>query len=312
MAKLYTIFGGSGFIGRYVVQALAKTGARIRVVARDPHLAAHVKPLAALGQLDIVRGDILDAASVARALDGADGAVNLVGILKESYGYGFDAIHVAGARAVAVAAGAAGLEALVHVSAIGADPDSTSAYGRSKGEGEEAVRAAFPKATILRPSIVFGPEDDFLNRFAGLMRLAPVMPVVAGDTRFQPVYVVDVAQAVAAALADPAAHGGRIYWLGGPTVISMRELLQWIARETGRKPSFIDVPDGIAGALARLTGWLPGAPITADQWRMLQSDNIVADGAAGLAALGVEPTPMTAVAPSWLVRFRPYGRFTVG
>lgn len=311
MAKLYTIFGGSGLIGRYVVQVLAKTGARIRVVARDPHLAAHVKPLAALGQLDIVRGDILDTASVARALDGADGAVNLVGILKEGYGRGFDAIHVEGARAVAAAASAAGLEALVHVSAIGADPDSTSAYGRSKGEGEEAVRAAFPKSTILRPSIVFGPEDDFLNRFAGLMRLAPVMPVVAGNTRFQPVYVVDVAQAVAAALADPAAHGGRTYWLGGPTVISMRELLQWIARETGRKPSFIDVPDGIAGALARLTGWLPGAPITADQWRMLQSDNIVADGAAGLAALGVEPTPMAAVAPTWLVRFRPYGRFTV-
>lgn len=309
MAKLYTIFGGSGFIGRYAVQALAKTGARIRVVARDPHLAAHVKPLAALGQLDIVRGDILDPASVARAVEGADGAVNLVGILKESYGHGFDAMHVTGARNIAAAASAAGLDALVHVSAIGADPASASAYGRSKGEGEAAVRAAFPAATILRPSVVFGPEDDFLNRFAGLMRMAPVMPVVSGDTKFQPVYVADVAKAIAAALADPIRHGGKTYWLGGPRVVSMRELLKWIAEVTGRKPAFVEVPGGIARAMSRLTGWMPGAPITYEQWKMLQSDNVVAEGAAGLDALGIDATPMAAVAPGWLVRFRKTGRF---
>jgi uncharacterized protein YbjT (DUF2867 family) len=309
VAKLYTIFGGSGFIGRYLVQALAKTDARIRVAARDPHLAAHVRPLAALGQLDIVRADITDPASAARAVAGADGVVNLVGVLTDGYPNGFDAIHVRGARNVAAAAAAAGVGAMVHVSAIGADPDSASAYGRSKGEGEQAVRAAFPPATILRPSIVFGAEDDFLNRFAGLMRLAPVMPVIAGRTSFQPVYVADVGRAIAAALADPATHGAVTYALGGPETISMRSLLEWIASETGRSPVFVDVPDGIAGTLARLTGWLPGAPITADQWLMLQSDNVVPEGMPGLEALGVMPTPMRAVAPNWLVRFRKAGRF---
>jgi NADH dehydrogenase len=309
VARLTTIFGGSGFIGRYLVQELAKSGSRIRIATRDPHLAAHVKPLAVLGQLELVRADLRLPASVARAADGADAVVNLVGVLDDR-DHGFAAIHVAGAGAVAEAARTAGARAFVHVSAIGADADSASAYGRSKGEGEAAVRAAFPGATILRPSIVFGPEDQFLNRFAGLMRLAPVMPVVAGGTRFQPVYVADVARAIAAALADPASHGGKTYALGGPEAISMRALLAWIAAETGRSPSFIEVPDGLAAALARLVGWLPGAPLTHDQWLMLQADNVVAGQADGLAAMGIEPTPMRAVAPQWLVRFRRRGRFS--
>ena len=259
--------------------------AQLRVVARDPHLAAHVKPLAALGQLDIVRGDVTHAASVARAVAGSDGVVNLVGILSGSEGAGFDAVHIGGAGNIAAASAAAGVHALVHVSALGADVESASAYGRSKGKGETAVRAAFPAATILRPSVIFGAEDQFLNRFAGLLRAAPVMPVVAGDTRFQPVYVTDVADAVARALAAPAAHGGGLYALGGPDTMTMRALLEWIAETIGRNPRFIDVPDAVAGLVAALTGWLPGAPLTRDQWLMLQSDNVVAPKAKGLKAL---------------------------
>lgn len=310
MTKLYTIFGGSGFIGRYLVQHLARSGARLRIATRDPHTAAHLRPLAALGQLDLVHADLRLPASTARACEGADGVVNLVGVLTDHESGGFDTVHVAGARCVAEAAANSGAAALVHVSAIGADPDSRSAYGRSKGLGEIAVRAAFPGATILRPSIVFGAEDKFLNRFAGLMRLSPVMPVVAPKTKFQPAYVTDVACAIATALTCPGQHAGKTYSLGGPDIVTMRELLVWIARETGRSPVFIDVPGGVAGALARLTGWLPGAPITVDQWLMLQSDNVVPAGEPGFAALGIAPTPMAATAPKWLTRFRPFGRFT--
>ena len=308
MARQFTIFGGSGFIGRYVVQALAKTGARLRIATRDPHLALHVRPLAALGQLDFARVDLGNAASVARAVEGADGVINLIGILKGSGG-GFDAVHVRGADAIAKAAAAAGAASLVHVSALGADAESASGYGRSKALGEAAVRAAFTRATILRPSVVFGPEDAFLNRFAGLLRL-PVVPVVAPRTKFQPVYVVDVARAVAAAVCDPAAHAGKTLSLGGPDVMTMRALFEWLAATTGRSAALVDVPDAIAGALASLTGWLPGAPLTSDQWRMLQADNVVPAGGPGLAALGIDATPMAAVAPGWLVRFRPQGRFS--
>ncbi len=309
VAKLITIFGGSGFVGRYAVQALAKTGARLRVATRDPHLALHVRPLAGLGQLDFVQADLGNAASIARAVEGADAVVNLVGILSDSQG-GFDAVHVDGAEAVAKAAAAAGVASLVHVSALGADTESKSEYGRSKALGEEAVRAAFPKATILRPSVIFGPEDQFLNRFAGLLRL-PVVPVVAAKTKFQPVYVVDVARAIAVAAAEPSLYGGKTISLGGPDVLSMRGLLEWLTETTGRTPTLVDMPDAAASLMANLTGWLPGAPLTADQWEMLQSDNVVPAGATGIAALGIDATPMAAVAPGWLVRFRPHGRFSV-
>lgn len=311
MEKLITLVGGAGFIGRYVVQELAKRGHRVRVVVRDAHRAAYLKPLGAVGQIALVPGDIRDAALIEAACRDADGVVNLVGILDES-GAGFDDIHVAGARHVATAAANYGAGALVHVSAIGADPQSPSAYGRSKGEGEAAVRAAYPQATILRPSILFGPEDQFINRFAALARGLPfVLPVVAPKTRFQPVHVLDVARAIVAALEAPDRFGGRTYELGGPRVWTMRELLQWIVDQTYAEKPLVDVPDFAAAKLATFTGWLPGAPLTRDQWLMLQRDNVVA-GADGFEAFGIRPTPLEAVAPNYLVRYRKQGRFNPG
>jgi NADH dehydrogenase len=304
MARLVTVFGGAGFIGRYVVQALLREGVRVRVVGRDPQRAFFVKPLGGLGQTQFIAADITKPATVARALAGSDSVVNLVGVLSSAY----EAIHVAGARTVAEEAAKAGAAALVHMSAIGADADSPSAYGRSKGEGEAAVRAAFPHATILRPSIVFGAEDEFVNRFARMMQFSPMVPVISGGTRFQPVYVADVASAVALAALDPDAHGGHVYELGGPEVLTMTELNQRIAALIGRAPAFLELPDSIGEGLARF-GFLPGAPITMEQWRMLRRDNVVAANAEGLAALGIAPTPLASVAPRWLVRYRRHGRF---
>ncbi len=306
--RLVTVFGGSGFLGRYVVRALLETGARVRIAARNPGDGWYLKTQGGLGQTQFVAADVRKPESVARALDGATAAVNLVGILKGD----FTAFHVDGARNVAAAAAQAGCGALVHVSAIGADPASASAYGKSKGAGEAAVRAAFPAATILRPSIVFGREDGFVNRFADLIAMLPVVPIIRGPAKFQPVYVGDVAGAVAAALADPATpkngHGGKTYELGGPETITMAALNRWIADATGRAKRFVAMPDAVAGAMAALTGWLPGAPMTRDQWLMLQSDNVVT-GDDGLRALGIAPTPLEAVAEGWLVRYRRHGRF---
>lgn len=304
--RLITLIGGGGFLGRYVAQDLLARGARVRIAQRNPRAAAFLRPLGGLGQTQFVAADIRKPDSVARAIQGSDGVVNLVGILKGD----FKAFQADGARHVAEAAAAAGVPALVHVSAIGADPGSRSAYGRSKGEGEAAVRAAFAGATILRPSVVFGREDQFVNRFAAMIAAAPVVPVVRGVAKFQPVYVGDVARAVVAALADPARFGGRTFDLGGPEVISMRALIDWIAAQTGQRPTIIDLPDGVSAMIAAL-GFLPGAPITGDQWKMLQHDNVVAPGADGLAAFGITPTPLAAVAPGWLVQYRRNGRFTV-
>ncbi|WP_084583798.1 complex I NDUFA9 subunit family protein [Sphingomonas azotifigens] len=302
--RLVTLIGGGGFLGRYVAQELLSAGARVRVVERKPRDAWFLKTQGNLGQTQLVVGDITKPETLARALQGSDAVVNFVGILAGD----FDKVHVQGARNVAEAAKAAGAGALVHISALGADAASPSAYGRSKAAGEQAVLAAFPGATILRPSIVFGREDAFVNRFAGMIAGAPlnIVPVVRGETRFQPVFVADVAQAVTAALADPAAHGGKTYTLGGPDVLSMSALLHWIAGAIGRKPHFVELPDSLAGLIASL----PGTPITRDQFAMLQADNVVPAGAEGLAALGVHPTPMATVAPSWLVRFRQAGRFS--
>jgi NADH dehydrogenase len=231
--------------------------------------------------------------------------VNLAGILSGN----FQGVHVAGAKNVAEAAAAAGVPALVHVSAIGADPESPSAYGRSKAEGEAAVRAALPGATILRPSIMFGREDQFINRFAGMMAVSPIVPVLRAEAKFQPVYVRDVARAATTVLARRDA-GGAIFELGGPDILSMGQLIRWIAKAIGRDPMIVELPDTVGGLIA-LGGFLPGAPITLDQWRMLQRDNVVAAGANGLAALDVTPTPLDAVAPDWLVRYRRHGRFGV-
>lgn len=304
MTQLVTLFGGGGFVGRYVAQALLKRGARVRVVGRDPKSAFFVKPQGGLGQTQFVAADVTKASTVARALAGSDAVVNLVGILQGN----FQKVQVDGARTIAEAVKAAGIGALVHVSAIGADTASPSAYGRSKAEGEAAVRAAFPDATILRPSIVFGPEDDFLNRFARLIQSAGTVPVIAPATRFQPVYVADVAKAIATAALDPQTYGGRTFELGGPEVISMADLNHRIAAMTGWDRHFLNLPDGLSALIARF-GFLPGAPLSMDQWQMLKQDNVATPGAEGLAALGVQPTPLGAVAPGWLVQYRKHGRF---
>jgi uncharacterized protein YbjT (DUF2867 family) len=303
--RVVTLFGGGGFLGRYAAQALFRTGARVRVAQRDPRRAFFLNPLAAVGQVQFVRADIRDPAAVGEAVKGSDSVVNLVGILKGD----FEGIHVAGAANVAEAAAASGAAALVHVSAIGADAHSESLYGRSKGEGEAAVRSAFPGATILRPSVLFGREDNFINRFAGMARLAPVLPVISGGTRFQPVYAADVGRAVAAAALDPLGHGGRTYELGGPQVLTMRELMEWVCETTGRGRPLIDIPDPVGRLIARLTGWLPGAPITWDQWLMLRRDNVVSPGAGGLEAFGLGKTPLAAVSQGWLTSYRRHGRF---
>lgn len=302
--RLVTLIGGGGFVGRYVAQALYRAGARVRVAQRRPRDAWFLKPLGGLGQTQFVAADVTRPDTIARAIDGADHVVNLVG----TFGANMDAVHVDGARNVAEAARAAGVQSLVHFSALGADPASPSAYGRTKGEGEEAVRDGFPGATILRPSTLFGREDQFLNRFAAMIAALPVIPVLRAGTRFQPAYVADVAHAAVTALRDPEAHGGKAYALGGPDVLSMAELYRWIARAIDREPAFVELPDALGGLIA-LFGSMPGAPITRDQWRMLQRDNVVPAGAEGFSALGVTPTPLDAVAPEWLVRFRRHGRF---
>ena len=301
--RLVTLIGGGGFLGRYVAQELLAAGARVRIAQRDPREALFLKPLGGLGQSQFVAVDVRKPDSVARAVQGADAVVNLVGLLKGD----FDAVHVGGARTIAEAARAAGVPALVHISAIGADPASASAYGRSKGEGELAVREAFPAATILRPSIMFGREDQFVNRFAAMIAAMPVVPVLRAGAKFQPVYVADVAQAVVKALGDEAVHG-RTVDLAGPDILSMGDLIRWIAGAIGRDPTIVELPDMVGGLIA-MGGFLPGAPITRDQWLMLQTDNVAASGSDGLAAFGIEPTPLDAVAPGWLVRYRRNGRF---
>lgn len=305
MDELVVLFGGGGFLGRYVAQELLRSGARVRIAERDPLDSFFLKPLAALGQAQSVRADITDIKSVERAVTGADVVINLVGILKGR----FEDLHVTGAANVARASAVAGVKRLVHISAIGADPQAASAYARTKGEGEEAVRTAFPRAAILRPSIVFGPEDDFVNKFAGLVSRLPILPVIRPGVRFQPVWVVDVARAVGKAALTPVGEG-KAFELGGPQILSMLELHQWIAAAVARRPTFLEVPDAVAAAMARF-GFLPGAPITWDQWLMLQRDNVVAAGAKRFADLGIEPAPLAAVAPKWLVRYRAHGRFSL-
>lgn len=306
MDRLVTLFGGGGFVGRYVAQALYKAGARVRIAQRDPRKAYFLKPLGGLGETQFVAADIRNPDQVKRAVQGSDAVINLVGILKGK----FQAIHVDGARHVAEAARDAGAQAFVQLSAIGADPASASAYGRSKAGGEAAVRAAFPSATIIRPSVIFGREDGFVNKFAAMGRLLPLMPVIGGGAKFQPVYAADVGKAVALAALDPGTYGGKTYELGGPQVLTLRELNAWIGRATGHDRPLLDVPDAVAGIIARL-GFLPGAPLTWDQWMMLQNDTVVAPGAEGFAAFGIAPTPLAAVADGWLTSYRRHGRFAV-
>ncbi|GBD43383.1 hypothetical protein HRbin40_00856 [bacterium HR40] len=297
-----TVFGASGFIGRHLVKRLAERGAVIRAVTRDPDRALHLKPLGEVGQIVLLplAGEPTPAA-LAPLVRGADLVVNLAGILFERRPGDFEAVHVRFAGAVAEAAAAAGCRRLVHVSAIGADRLSASVYARTKAEGEAAVRTAFPQAAILRPSIVFGPEDKFFNRFARMAQLSPVLPIVGGRTRFQPVYVGDVADAViAAAFAEEASA---TFELGGPRIYSFVELVHYVLEVTGRRRLVIDLPLPVARFVAALAEWLPEPPLTRDQILLLGRDNIVAAGARGLADLGIRPTPVEVVVPQYLVTF---------
>jgi uncharacterized protein YbjT (DUF2867 family) len=312
-STLVTVFGGSGFVGRYVVQALAKTGCRVRVAVRQPNLALFLQPLGSVGQIHPVQANLRYEDSVRRAIDGADGVVNLVGVLQPSGKQTYRAIQAEGAGLVADAARDAGVRAFVHISANGANRSSKSVYARTKADGEDRVAAAFLDSIILRPSIVFGQEDEFFNRFASMSRFSPFMPLIGGQTRFQPVYVGDVAQAVVAGL-DGRARSGAPYELGGPAIYTFRELLDLVAEYSERKRPFLPIPFWMAKLMALLTQWLPGAPITLDQVRLLQTDNVVSADAIAeartLQGLGIQPRAVEAIVPRYLVRFRPKGEFS--
>lgn len=320
-----TVFGATGFLGRHIVRRLAAAGYGVRAAGRDPEKAQILKPMGDVGQIVPWPADITDETSVRRAVDGADVVVNLVGILYESGRRTFPRLHAEGAGTVARAAAAAGVARLVHVSAIGADPASRAHYARTKGEGEAAVKAAFKKATILRPSVVFGPEDDFFNQFAAMARLSPVLPVFGtpalpalrpaggagplidlfgdGGTKFQPVYVGDVADAVMAALTSDKAPG-QIFELGGPRVYSFKEIMELVMAQTGRRRLLMPVPFWLAGVLGLVLGLLPKPPLTLDQVRLMKNDNVVAPKAKTFKHLGIEPTDAEAILPTYLIRFR--------
>jgi NADH dehydrogenase len=310
---LVTVFGGSGFIGRHVVRALAKRDYRIRVAVRRPELAGHLQPLGKVGQIHAVQANLRYPASVEAAMRDSHAAINLVGILAEGGAQKFDAVQGVGAGTIAKAANAAGAR-MVHVSAIGADENSQARYGRSKASGEQAVLNAVPAATILRPSVVFGPEDQFSNRFAALARVSPMLPLIGGGlTRLQPVYVGDVATAVADAV-DGKTRPGAIYELGGPEVLTMREIMEIVLAVTERKRMLMPLPFGLAKLQALLLQFAPGPlKLTPDQVALLRSNNVVSDAAkdAGLTleGLGIVPDSLEAIAPQYLWRFRAAGQF---
>ena len=306
---LVTVFGGTGFLGRHTVRALAKAGYRIRVAVRHPLKGFFLPPMGSVGQIALIKCDVREADQVAAAVKGASAVVNLTGILAPHGEQSFEAVHVEAAEAIAQAAAAAGARTLVHVSAIGADKDAESKYAASKGEGEERVRAAFPGAAILRPSLVFGPEDGFFNRFAALARVLPALPLIGGGhSKFQPVFVGDVAAAIARCAADPAL-GGKTYELGGPTVYSFKELMEILLRETGRKRLLVPVPFALATLKAIFLQFMPGPlKLTPDQVTLLKSDTVVT-GADTLASLGIVPTSVEAEVPAYLWRFRAKGQY---
>ncbi|MCF4097294.1 complex I NDUFA9 subunit family protein [Maritalea mediterranea] len=310
--KLVTIFGGSGFVGRQLVQHLAKKGYRIRVAVRRPDLAGDVRPLGAVGQIHPIQANVRDKPSVERAVAGADIVINLTGILFESGKQRFHAVQAEGAKHVAEAAAAAGAEQLVHMSALGADTESESAYARSKAMGEQEVFKAFPEAVIIRPSIIFGAEDGFFNMFGALARLSPVLPLVGGDTKMQPIYVGDVADAFDVA-AEGGVKGGKIYEIGGPKVETMKELLQRLLREIERKNVLLPIPTPIAKAIGWVMQILPNPMLTVDQVKLLQHDNVVSEEAKKqkrtIKAFGIEPKTMDAIMPTYVWRFMKHGQF---
>lgn len=312
-AKIVTVFGGSGFVGRHVVRELAKRGYRVRAAVRRPSLAGFVRTMGLPGQVEAVYADIKDDESVARALSGADMAVNLVGILYESGKQKFDALQAEAAGRIAWSAKAKGVERLVHVSAIGADPDSPAKYASSKAEGEAAVLDAFPDAVILRPSIIFGNGDGFFNRFAAMAKFSPALPLLGGGhTKMQPVYVDDVADAVCTALEDTSTQG-KTYELGGPTVYSFKELMQIVLDETQRKRILTPIPWSIARLQGRILGLLPAPLLTLDQVRMLETDNVVSEEATSqnrtIEDLGITPKSVEAIVPGYLWMYRRQGQY---
>jgi NADH dehydrogenase len=307
--RLATVFGGSGFIGRYVVANLAREGWLVNAAVRRPDEALFLKTAGVVGTVTPLAANVRDRASVARAVAGADAVVNLVGILHEGGRQRFQAVQAEGARNIAEEAARAGAQQLVHISAIGADPSSNSAYARTKAEGEAAVRQAFPRATILRPSIVFGPEDGFFNRFARMAMLSPALPLIGGGrTRFQPVYVGDVADAVMKAI-ETAAAAGQTYELGGPKIYPFADLMRLLLAEIGRKRLLLPLPFPIASLMGSVMQCLPNPQLTADQVKLLKRDNVVSDGAHGLAALSITPTSVETILPTYLDRYRARGYY---
>jgi len=312
-SSLVTIFGGSGFLGRHVVQALARTGCRMRIAVRRPDLAGFLQPLGSVGQIHAVQANVRYPDSVDRAMAGSDAVINLVGILYPTGKQRFESVHDEGAGAIARAVKAHGIDTLVHVSAIGADADSPSVYARTKAAGEKAVLKACPGAVILRPSVVFGPEDEFFNRFASMARFAPVLPLFGGGkTKFQPVYCGDVAKAVVAALSG-GCKPGSIYELGGPEVLTLRQVFEKVLQQTGRRRLLVPVPFGLAKLKASVLQLLPKPPLTLDQVRLLQRDNLVSGLAykekRTLEGLGIDPVPADAVIGNYLVQYRARGEF---
>ncbi len=312
--KIVTLIGGSGFVGRHVARALAKRGYRIRVGCRRPDLAGHVQPLGSTGQIMPIQVNVRYPASLAAACDGAYAVMNLTGVLSSGGAQSFEAVHVFGAEACAKAARAAKASVFIQMSALGADVNSKSEYARSKGEGEVRAKAAFPGAVILRPSIVFGPEDNFFNQFAGMSRLAPALPLIGGGmTKFTPVFVGDVAEAVAKII-DAGEASGKTYELGGPEVFTFKQLLQFTLDTIGRKRLLLPLPWPIAKAMGTVMGILPGAPLTADQVELLKTDNVISDAATrdgrDLNGLGIVPSSIQGIVPSYLYRFRKAGQFT--
>ncbi|MBV9571945.1 MAG: complex I NDUFA9 subunit family protein [Alphaproteobacteria bacterium] len=309
--QVVTVFGASGFLGRHAVRALAKGGFgyRIRATTRNPNAAQYLTPMGQVGQIQLLRTNVLNADDIARAVRGSDAVVNLVGILNPGGSQSYRAVHVKAPEMIGKAAREAGVRTVVHVSAIGAVTESESAYARSKAEGERALRHEFPQATILRPSIVFGPEDAFFNRFAGLARFLPALPLIGGGhTKFQPVFVGDVADAIAKCVDDLATRG-KTYELGGPAVYSFREILEIVLREAGRRRLLLPIPFSVAKFQAFFLQYLPGKLLTPDQVSLFRRDNVVAPDALTLGDLGITPSSLEAVLPSYIWRFRRKGQF---
>ena len=298
-----TVFGGIGFVGRYVVRELVAAGAAVRVAVRHPERGAFLKSMGEVGQVSLVRADILNEASVVSAVAGARAIINTVGILVEGGHQRFDDIHVKGAGMIAAASQSHGIEHIVHISAIGADIEAPAKYSRSKGAGENAVKSYVPGAIILRPSVVFGAEDKFFNRFAFLARVLPIMPLIEGETKLQPIYVVDLAKAVVASLSKAGATG-ETFELGGPRVYRFREVMELVFDQLGRKRMLLPVPSGLVASVAVILEWLPNPPLTRDQLRLLRNDNVVGENVKTLSDLGVEATPTAVVLPTYLGRFR--------